>query len=66
MKAEVTNKYKIKGNTKGKHDVAGFGVIDLDKLTLEEADALHKAGCPILSKKDKAEKAVEKTAEAEK
>jgi hypothetical protein len=66
MHLEIEKKYKIKGNTTGKHDVNGFGVLDFDKLTLEEADALFKAGCPIFEKKDKAESSVAKTDDAKK
>lgn len=53
MKAEITDKFTVKGNLKGKHEVQGFGVIDFDTLTLKEAEALYKAGCPVFVKKEK-------------
>ena len=58
MKAEVLSVFKIQGNLTGKHEVNGFGILDFDKIDLEEATALHKAGCEVfvkLTKEDKAE-----------
>lgn len=50
----VQEKYDFVQVTSGRHYVAGFGLIDLDKLTIEEADALFRAKFPFLAKKSKA------------
>lgn len=57
MKAEVAQAFKIQGDLKGKHEVNGFGVIDFDKISLEDAKAYHKAGCQVFIPKSKAETA---------
>ena len=63
MKAEITNTFKVLGHQEGKVEVYGFGVIDLDKISLQEATDLHKIGCPIFVKLSKDEKAEAKKIE---
>ena len=52
-----SEKYKLVTVTGGVHDVAGFGKIDLDNLTVDEADLLYGQKFPFLEKKEKEPKA---------
>jgi len=52
---QVFEKYDIVGVEPGIHTIAGFGTVDLTKLTLEEADNLFKNKFPFLAKKSKSD-----------
>lgn len=49
----VTKKYDVTGTEIGKHFYSQYGEIDLEKLTLAEADQLYKAKFPHLALKKK-------------
>lgn len=61
-----SEKYKLVKVTGGVHDVAGFGKIDFDKLTLKEADLLFEQKFPFLEKKEKEPKTAKTDIEAPK
>ena len=54
LSPEVAKKYEVKGVEVGRYSYAQFGEIDLESITLEEADHLHRAKFPHLVLKKKA------------
>lgn len=61
-----TEKYNLVKITPGVHHVAGFGKIDLEKLSLEEAHLLYEQKFPFLEKKEKEPRAPKGEIEAPK
>lgn len=59
LPAEVAQKYELVNYGTGSHRQrwGKYGIIDVNELTLEKADRLHKAGWPKLKLKPAAAKA---------
>jgi len=53
LNPDVSAKYNLVGVTPGKYQFNGFGIIDLTKIDLAEADGLVKLGFPHLVEKKK-------------
>lgn len=47
---KIGDKYEIVGISPGKYDFNGFGVIDLRKLDVEQADLLYQKGFKYLKR----------------
>ena len=53
LKAEVLKKYDVVGIEVGRYQYQDFGEVDLEQLTIQEANQLFKAGFPHLVLKKK-------------
>lgn len=54
LKPEVAKKYEVTGVEVGRYNYAQFGEVDLESITIDEADQLHRAKFPHLVLKKKA------------
>lgn len=57
LSPEVAEKYKLVTLDPGIHQIKGYGIVDLTKLTLEHAETLVAAGFPYLVAKKRVEAA---------